>query len=173
MTTYGFNLSLDEQEFWAIKEAMEFFITTEATELRKKKPYLVKYAADIKLHELLSSGKLYKGIQTNSFNTFGHFSRQLSPSVADEESLFTIVIQQLRSNPKLLSLAETPIRDMFLENPAISKLIRDCIVDCLDNPNPRIRVECKHLLDDDVARELFCSQIDKELYFINSQSRPT
>ena len=83
MSTYGFNLILNEQEFWAIKEAMEFFITTEATELRKKNPHLVKFAADSKLHELLSSGKLYKGIQTNSSNNFGHFSRQLSLSVAD------------------------------------------------------------------------------------------
>lgn len=169
MTTYGFNLTLDEQEFWAIKEAMEFFISTEATELRKKNPHLVKFAADIKLHELLSSGKLYKGMQTNSSNNFGHLSRQLSPSVVDEESLFTIVIQQLKSNPKLQSLAETPIRDMFFESPTISELIRNCIIECLENKNPRIRVECKNLLEDDVARELFCSQIGKELYRINSQ----
>ena len=173
MTTYGFNLSLDEQELWAVKEAMEFYLTAEATELRKNNPHLVRYAASIKLHELLSSGKLYKGIQTNSSNNFGHFARQLSPSVADDESLFIIVMQHLKSNPKLLSLAETPIRDMFLENPTISKLIRDCIIDCLDNPNPRIRAECKHLLEDDVARELFCSQIGNELYRINIQSHPT
>ena len=173
MTTYGFNLRLDEQEFWAIKEAMEFYLSTEAKELRYKNPHLVKFAADIKLHELLSSGKLYKEMQTNSSNNFVHLSRQLSSSVAEEESLFTIVIQQLESNPKLLSLAGTPIRDLFLENPALSKFIRDCIIDCLDNQIPRIRVECKNLLEDDVARELFCSQIGKELYRINSQSRPT
>lgn len=172
MTTYSFNLTLDEQELWAIKEAMEFFITTEATELRKKNPHLVKFAADSKLHELLSSGKLYKGIQTNSTNNFGHLSRQHSPSVDDEESLFTIIIQQLKSNPKLLSLAGTPIRDMFLENPTLHKFIRDCIIDCLDNQNQRIRVECKNLLEDDVAKELFCSQIGKELYRINTQSHP-
>ncbi len=166
MTTYGFNLSLDEQELWAIKEAMEFYITSEATELRKNNPHLVKYYADIKLKELLSGVKLYKDMQLHSSNNFGHLSRQLSPSVTDEERLFTIVIQQLISNPKLLSLAGTPIRDMFLENPTLSKFIHDCIIDCLDNQNPRIRVACKQLLEDDVARELFCSQIGKELYRI-------
>lgn len=173
MTTYDFNLSLDEQELWAIKEAMEFYLTSEATELRKKNPHLVKFAADIKLQELLSNGKLYKGMQTNSSNNFGLLSRQLSPSVADEESLFTIVIQQLKCNPKLLSLAGTPVKDMFLENPTIRKFILDCIIDCLENKNPRIRVECKNLLEDDVAKELFCSQISKELYRINSQSHLT
>ncbi len=71
MTTSRFNLSLDEQEFWAVKEAMEFYISSEAKELRKKNPYLVKYAADIKLNELLSSGKLYKDMQLHSSNNFG------------------------------------------------------------------------------------------------------
>ena len=113
MTTYGFNLRLDEQELWAIKEAMEFYLSTEAKELRKKNPHLVKFAADIKLHELLSSGKLYKGMQTNSSNNFVHLSRQLSSSVAEEESLFTIVIQQLESNPKLLSLAGTRVSEFL------------------------------------------------------------
>ena len=168
MTTYGFNLTLDEQEFWAIKEAMEFFITTEATELRKKNPHLVKFAADIKLHELLSSGRLYKEMQTNSSNSFVYLSRQLSPSVSDEGSLFEIVMQQLKSNTALLSLVETPIRDMFLESPKLNELIHNCIIDCLDNQNTSIRIESKHLLEDAVARELFCSQIGKELYLMNT-----
>ncbi len=164
MTTYGFNLSLDEQELWAIKEAMEFYLSTEAKELRKKYPHLVKYAADIKLNELLFSGKLYKDMQLRSSNNFGQISSQNLSSADDEESLFTIVIQQLRSNPKLLSLTETPIRDMFLESPTISELIRNCIIDCLDNPNASIGVECKHLLEDDVDREVFCKSISTQLY---------
>lgn len=71
MTTYGYKFSLDEQEFWAIKEAVEFYLSTEAKELRRKNPNLVKYAADIKLNELLSSGKLYKDMQLHSSNNFG------------------------------------------------------------------------------------------------------
>jgi len=71
MTTYGFNLNLNEQEFWAIKEAMEFYLTSEAEELRKKNPHLVKYAASIKLEELLSNGKLYQDVALQSSNNFG------------------------------------------------------------------------------------------------------
>ena len=70
MTTYGFNLSLDEQEFSAIKEAIDFYLTSEAEELRKANPYLVKYAAEIRLKELLSSGKLYESIEMLSRNNF-------------------------------------------------------------------------------------------------------
>jgi hypothetical protein len=164
VTKYGFYLSLNEQEFWAIKEAMEFYLSAEAKELRKKNLYLVKYAADIKLNELLSSGNLYKDMQLRSSNNFGQISSQNLSTADDKESLFTIVIQQLRSNPKLLSLTETPIRDMFLESSTISDLIRNCIIDCLDNPNASISAECKHLLADDVDREVFCKSISTQLY---------
>jgi hypothetical protein len=71
MTTYGFNLNLNEQEFWAIKEAIEFYMTSEASELRSKNPHLVKYAASIKLKELLSNGKLYQDVELHSSNNFG------------------------------------------------------------------------------------------------------
>jgi len=164
MTTYGFNLSLDEQELWAIKEAMEFYLTTEATEVRKNNPHLVKYAASIKLNELLSSGKLYSGVQLNSSNNFGQHSRQNLSSSLSEDSLFAIVIKQLKNNPKLLALAGTPIVDMFTEHPTLNQLIHDCIIDCLNNPNVEISVECKHLLEDEKARELFCRQISLQLY---------
>ena len=55
MTTYGFNLNLNEQEFWAIKEAIEFYLTSEAGELRKKNPHLVKYASEINLRKILKA----------------------------------------------------------------------------------------------------------------------
>ena len=71
MTTYGFNLNLNEQEFWAIKEAIEFYMTSEAAELRSKNPHLVKYAASIKLKELLSNGKLYQAVELQSSINFG------------------------------------------------------------------------------------------------------
>lgn len=164
MTTYGFNLSLDEQELWAIKEAMEFYLTSEATELRKNNPHLVKYAASIKLNELLSSGKLYSGAELLSTNSFGKNSLHVSSTSASEETLFTTVINQLRINPQLLSLVEIPIKDMFIEHPTLNQLILDCIVDCLNNTNARIKFECNNLLEDEKARNLFCNQISLQLY---------
>jgi len=76
MTTYGFNLNLNEQEFWAIKEAIEFYMTSEAAELRSKNPHLVKYAAAIKLKELLSNGKLYQNVDAQSWNNFQEVAAQ-------------------------------------------------------------------------------------------------
>jgi hypothetical protein len=76
MTTYGFNLNLNEQEFWAIKEAIEFYMTSEAAELRSKNPHLVKYAAAIKLKELLSTGKLYQDVDAESWNNFQEVAAQ-------------------------------------------------------------------------------------------------
>jgi hypothetical protein len=70
MTTYGFKLSLDEQEFSSIKEAIDFYLTSEAEELRKTHPHLVKYAAEIRLKEMLSSGKLYESMEMLSRNNF-------------------------------------------------------------------------------------------------------
>jgi hypothetical protein len=164
MTIYGFNLSLDEQELWAIKEAMEFYLTSEATELRKNNPHLVKYAASIKLHELLASGKLYSGMQLISTNSFGKNALQVSTTSASEESLFTTVIKQLRSNPQLLSLVEMPIKDMFIEHPTLNQLILDSIVECLNNTDAKIKFDSKNLLEDDKARNLFCDQISLQLY---------
>jgi hypothetical protein len=164
MTTYGFNLSLDEQELWAIKEAMEFYLTSEATELRKRNPHLVKYYADIKLKELLNNGKLYKDKQLNSSNNFGQLSLEKSSYSSSKETLFAIVIQQLESYPNLLSLAGTPTADMFVEHPTLGQLILDCLINCLNNPNADISTECKNLLEDNKAREIFCSQISFHLY---------
>ena len=70
MTTYGFNLNFNEQEFWAIKEAIEFYMTSEAGELRRASPHLVKYAAEIRLKEMLSNGKLYESMAMLSQNNF-------------------------------------------------------------------------------------------------------
>ena len=76
MTTYGFNLNLNEREFWAIKEAIEFYMTSEAGELRSKNTHFVKYAAAIKLNELLSNGKLYQDFETQSWNNFQEVAAQ-------------------------------------------------------------------------------------------------
>lgn len=76
MTTYNFNLNLNEQEFWAISEAIDFYLTSEAAALRKERPYLVKYAAEIRLKELLSRGKLTENMETKSRNNFREVAAQ-------------------------------------------------------------------------------------------------
>lgn len=173
MTTYGFNLSLDEQELWAIKESMEFYVTAEAMELRNKNPHLVKYFADIKLNELLASGKLYKEMQLDSSNNFGQATLQNSLTSQSNETLFAIIVKRLVSNPQLLALAETPVRDMFTEHPTLEHVILDCIMECLNDSNARISLECKELLGNDASRKHFCNLIGKELYRINTQSHLT
>jgi hypothetical protein len=80
------------------------------------------------------------------------------------------VIQRLQSNIQLLALAETPVADMFLEHPTLNQFIRECVIDCLDNQNVNVRFECKKLLEDDLARKLFFSQIATKLYILLSQS---
>lgn len=70
MTTYRFELSLSEQEFWAIEEAMKFYLTDEATELRKSKPELTRYLGERFIRELLASGKLQAGATLTSTSSF-------------------------------------------------------------------------------------------------------
>jgi hypothetical protein len=82
MTTYRFELSLSEQEFWAIEEAMKFYLTDEATELRKSKPELTRYLGERFLRELLARGKLYEGVALSSTSSFvrGHHPNTNDPS---------------------------------------------------------------------------------------------
>jgi len=82
MTTYRFELSLSEQEFWAIEEAMKFYLTDEATELRKAKPELTRYLGERFLRELLASGNLHAGAVLTSTSSFvrGYHPNMNDPS---------------------------------------------------------------------------------------------
>lgn len=169
MTTYGFNLSLDEQEFWAIKEAMEFYLTSEAGELRMKNPHLVKYGAEINLRKMLSTCRLYQDVQPKSWNSFRQVANlQLNISaevmtskLAIEELLF----DKLKRNSQLLSLAETPIGEQFINDPLLSQLMLDCILDGIENSNEKIKFECQELLENYEARNFVFRQTASKLYF--------
>lgn len=169
MTTYGFNLSLDEQEFWAIKEAMEFYLTSEAAELRKKNPHLVKYAAEINLRKMLSTGRLYQDVQPQSWNSFRQVTNSqfniagvdMKPKLAVEELIWA----KLSGNSQLLSLAETPVCEQFINDPLVSQLMLDCILDGIENSNEEIQSECLELIEKYEARNLFFEQIASRLYF--------
>jgi len=169
MTTYGFNLSLDEQEFWAIKEAMEFYLTTEAAELRKKSPHLVKYAAETSLSKILSTGRLYQDVQPQSWNSFRQVANpQIDIAAVDMKSklaLEELLCDKLESNCQLLSLAETPICEQFVNDPLVSQLMLDCILDGIENSNEQIQSECRELLEKHETRDLFFRRTATKLYF--------
>jgi len=173
MTTYGFNLSLDEQEFWAIKEAMEFYLTSEAAELRKKNPHLVKYAAEINLRKMLSTGRLYQDVQPQSWNSFQQVTKPefniSRDGVKSNLALEELIFDKLESKSQLLSLAETPVCEQFVNDPLVSQLMLDCILDGLENSNEKIQFECRDLLEKHEARDLFFRQTATKLYFSISQ----
>lgn len=170
MTTYGFNLSLDEQEFWAIKEAMEFYLTSEALELRKKNPHLARYAAEINLRKMLSTGRLYQDVQPQSSNSFRQVANsQFNISEVDIKprlALEQLIWGKLSGNSQLLSLAETPVCEQFINDPIVSHLMLDCILDGIENLNEEIQSDCRELIEKYEARNLFFKQMASKLYFL-------
>ena len=59
MTTYSFTVELSEQELWSVEEALKFYISPQATQLRIEHPELVKYSGVGHIHKILDSKKLY------------------------------------------------------------------------------------------------------------------
>jgi len=59
MTTYRFAVELSEQEAWSIEEALKFYITVEAAELRNSCPDLTRYYGIDHIHKILESRKLF------------------------------------------------------------------------------------------------------------------
>jgi hypothetical protein len=170
MTTYAFNLSLDEQEFWAIKEAMKFYLTSEAAELRMKNPHLVEYAADINLRKMLSTGRIYQDVQPKSWNSFRRASNpKVSFSGKDvnaKATLEEVVLENLESNTQLASLAKTPISEVFINAPLVSQLILDCIIGGLENSDEKTQLECVQLLGNNKARNFFIWQTALKLHLL-------
>ena len=70
MTTYSFTVELSEQELWSVEEALKFYLTPEATQLRIDHPDLVTYASEGHIHKILDSNKLYGQPQLNSTSSF-------------------------------------------------------------------------------------------------------
>ena len=70
MTTYSFTVELSEQEMWSIEEALKFYVTPEAIQLRIDNPELVAYASEGHIHKILDSNKLYGQPELNSTSSF-------------------------------------------------------------------------------------------------------
>ena len=70
MTTYSFTVELSEQELWSVEEALKFYVTPEAIQLRIDHPELVKYSGVGHIHKILDSKKLYGQPELTSTSTF-------------------------------------------------------------------------------------------------------
>ena len=70
MTTYRFTFELSEQELWSVEEALKFYISFKATQLRIDNPELVTYASEGHIHKILDSNKLYGQPELTSASSF-------------------------------------------------------------------------------------------------------
>ena len=70
MTTYSFTVELSEQELWSVEEALKFYISPKATQLRIDNPELVTYASEGNIHKILDSNKLYCQPELTSTSSF-------------------------------------------------------------------------------------------------------
>ena len=70
MTTYSFTVELSEQELWSVEEALKFYISPKATQLRIDNPELVTYASEGHIHKILDSNKLYGQPELTSTSSF-------------------------------------------------------------------------------------------------------
>ena len=70
MTTYSFTVELSEQELWSVEEALKFYVTPEAIQLRIDHPELVKYSGVGHIQRILDIKKLYGQPELNSTSSF-------------------------------------------------------------------------------------------------------
>lgn len=70
MTTYSFTVELSEQELWSVEEALKFYISPQATQLRIDHPELVKYSGVGHIQKILDSKKLYVQPELTSTSSF-------------------------------------------------------------------------------------------------------
>ncbi len=70
MTTYRFAVELSEQELWSVEEALKFYVTPEATQLRIDRPELMKYSGVGHIQRILDSERLYGQPDLTSTSSF-------------------------------------------------------------------------------------------------------
>ena len=70
MTTYSFTVELSEQEAWSVEEALKFYVTPEARQLREECPDLVQYAAVENVYRLIGEKRLFDNQKLNSSSSF-------------------------------------------------------------------------------------------------------
>jgi hypothetical protein len=83
MTTYSFTVDLTEQEMWSVEQALKFYLTPEATQLRMDHPELDKYSATFHAREILATKKLYGQPQMTSSSSFVFSSEERSSGEDD------------------------------------------------------------------------------------------
>ena len=172
MTTYHFDLSLNEQEFWAIEEAMKFYLTAEAQQLRKEKPELTRYAAEWKLREIFQSGKLYEGRSMASTSSFvaGSSYRALVSVVPEVDTNLKVALtgelnKRMTANESIVNSAMTPIQNQFMNDPAVFGYFLDSIIEILSSSTDAdLKLLAKHLLDDEHDRAEFFTLFGTNLY---------
>lgn len=172
MTTYHFDLSLNEQEFWAIEEAMKFYLTPEAQKLREEKPELTRYAAEWKLKELLQNGKLYEGRSMSSTSSFVVGSSYLAlVSVVPEAatnlkiSLTAELDKRMMANADIINNAMATIQNQFMNDPAVTGYFLDSLIEILSSPKEDdMKLLASHLLNHELEREKFFTLFGANLY---------
>lgn len=93
-----------------------------------------------------------------------NFDNISAESMKSKLALEELLFDKLESNSHLLSLAETPICEQFINDPVVSQLMLDCILDGIENSNQKIQFECQELLKDYEARNFFFRQTASKLY---------
>lgn len=172
MTTYRFDLSLNEQEFWAIEEAMKFYLTPEAQALRKEKPELTRYAAEWKLREIFQSGKLYEGRSVASTSSFvaGSSYRALVSVVPEVETNLKVALtgelnKRMMANADIINNAMATIQNQFMNDPAVTGYFVDSLIEILSSPKDGdMKLLASHLLEDEHDRAEFFTLFGTNLY---------
>ena len=62
-----------------------------------------------------------------------NFDNISAESMKSKLALEELLFDKLESNSHLLSLAETPICEQFINEPVVSQLMLDCILDGIEN----------------------------------------
>ncbi len=155
MTTYSFTVELTEQEMWSVEQALKFYLTPEATQLRKVHPELDKYSASIHAREILATKKLCSQPEMTSTSSF-FFSRSVERS---DDSLHQFVdsfasISQLEKDKLINDVAVALLRDpmpefecvdlsQLIHSPAYEQRVLDQLFDMLLKDSLLIRIILK------------------------------
>lgn len=169
MTTYRFEVSLSEQEYWAIEEAMRFYLTEEAKEIRKAKPELTRYVGENTLRGLLASKKLQAGAVLNSTSSFvlGSMTDAKDLGYASPAGRFLLtrkILEKLTQDDDVKAEASSPSQPQFLHSPTLENAVLNCVLDAISEENLQVNETAKQLIGDAGLRMEFTTFIGKKLY---------
>lgn len=169
MTTYRFDVSLSEQEYWAIEEAMRFYLTEEAKELRKAKPELTRFAGENTLRGLLATKKLQAGAVLNSTSSFvlGSMTDAIDLGYASPAGRFLLarkILEKLTHDEDVKAEASSPSQSQFLHSPTLENAVLNCVLDAISEETLPVNETAKQLIGDAGLRMEFTTYIGKKLY---------